>query len=87
MLDDPLQRMILDDVFEEILLLLTPVELEVAALRARGLLDWQIAEIQGVLPAAVSMRMVRARRRIARQAPQLAPYLSEYRLWPGEDGP
>lgn len=85
--DDPLQRMILEDVFEEILLLLTPAEREVAVLRAKGLLDWQIAEILSIRRAAVAMRMVRARQRVARQAPQLAPYLSGHRLWPGEGGP
>jgi FixJ family two-component response regulator len=83
MLDDPLRRMILEDVFDEIFWLLTPAERQVAALRAEGLLDRQIAEMLGIRRSAVAMRMVRARRRVALQAPHLAPYLSGHRLWPG----
>jgi DNA-binding CsgD family transcriptional regulator len=72
---DPLQRLIEREAFAEIVALLQPLDLVVAAMRLEGLTDGEIAALLGVTRASVSSRMRRAGRRIVHLRPDLAPLL------------
>jgi len=71
----PLDRLVQQDTFGELLALLEPEELLVAALRLEGLSDAQIGDLLGVSRAAVSRRMERASERIVQALPELASVL------------
>jgi excisionase family DNA binding protein len=74
-LTHPLDRLIEREAFAEIVALLGPGELLVAALRLEGLTDGQIGALLGVTRATVSYRLQQARRRIMAERPDLAPWL------------
>lgn len=71
----PLDRLVEQDTFEEIIALLEPEELVVAALRLEGLSDGQIGALLGITREAVGLRLRRACRRIIQLKPELAPLL------------
>jgi transposase len=73
----PLDRLIERDTFGEIVALLTPEELVVAALRLEGLSDVQIAALLDIDRSAVSHRMQQARERIAAEMPEMAATLRD----------
>jgi excisionase family DNA binding protein len=73
----PLDQLVQRDTFGELLALLEPEELVVAALRLEGLSDTQIGDLLGIGRAAVSRRMERARERIIRALPELAVVLRD----------
>ena len=73
----PLNRLIERETFGEMVALLTPEELVVAALRLEGLSDVQIAALLDVDRSAVSHRMQQARERIAAEIPELAATLRD----------
>jgi excisionase family DNA binding protein len=73
----PLDRLIERETFGEMVALLTPEELVVAALRLEGLSDVQIAALLGIDRSAVSHRMQQARERIAAEMPELAGTLRD----------
>jgi transcriptional regulator with XRE-family HTH domain len=73
----PLDQLVQRDTFGEVLALLEPGELVVAALRLEGLSDTQIGDLLGIGRAAVSRRMERARERIIRALPELAVVLRD----------
>jgi hypothetical protein len=75
----PLDRLIEQDTFREILSLLTPQELIVAVLRLEGLSDGQIGALLGITASGVSRRIERARARIIAQRPELGPVLRDRR--------
>ena len=66
-----LDRLVRQDTLAQALALMRPRELAVAALRADGLTDRQIAALLGITPKTVSARMMRARQRIAQDLPEL----------------
>jgi DNA-binding CsgD family transcriptional regulator len=66
-----LDRLVRQDTLAQALALMRPRELAVAALRADGLTDRQIARLLGITPKTVSARMTRARQRIAQDLPEL----------------
>ena len=72
---DPLEELVESETFAEILRLLTPGEVMVAVLRDEGHTDAEIAERIGVARSTVTWRMIRARRRIARELPEAARWL------------
>ena len=72
---DLLAELIQSETFAEILKLLTLDELMVAVLREEGHTDAEIAERIGVTRSTVTWRMIRARRRIARELPEAARWL------------
>jgi hypothetical protein len=78
-LADVLEQLIERETFGQIVALLQPEELIIAALRLEGLSDVQIGGVLGVSGAAVNMRMHHARERIMAQAPDLAPMLRDRR--------
>ncbi len=59
----------------ELIELLKPDERVVVALRLKGYYDREIGQQLGITRAAVTMRMVRARRRLAKDNPELADRL------------
>ena len=71
----PLDRLLLRDTFAEILALMTPEEIAVAALRIEGLSDVQIAALLGLEHSTISRRMTRAQERIAAELPEAAHLL------------
>jgi transcriptional regulator with XRE-family HTH domain len=73
----PLERLVQQDTFGELLALLEPEELVIAALRLEGLSDAHIGELLGLSRAAVSRRMERARKRAIRALPELATVLRD----------
>jgi hypothetical protein len=79
-LPHPLNRIVERETFAEIVALLRPEELIVAALRLEGLTDGQIGRLLGLTRAAVSYRMQQAQERIAAEAPELAPAVAGRRL-------
>ncbi len=76
---DLLDRLVERESFGEIVALLEPDELVVAALRLEGLSDSQIGRLLGVTRASVSYRIQAASRRIMEQQPDLAPLLRDRR--------
>jgi hypothetical protein len=72
---DPLERLVEQDTFAEVLALLQPEELIVAVLRLEGLRDLQIAELLDVDTRTVGRRIEEARLRIIEALPELAPFL------------
>ena len=73
----PLDRLIEQETFAEIVAMLTPKELVVAALRLEGLSDTQIGTLLGSSPSAVRQRLAQAQMRIVRERPELAVVLEE----------
>jgi transposase len=73
----PLNRLIERETFGEMVALLTPEELVVAALRLEGLSDVQIAALLDVDRSTVSHRMQQARERIAAEMPEMATTLRD----------
>jgi DNA-binding CsgD family transcriptional regulator len=66
-----LDRLVRQETLAQALSAMRPRELVVAALRADGLTDVQIADLLGITPKAVYARMWRARQRIAADLPEL----------------
>ena len=66
-----LDRLVRHETLAHALSLMRPRELAVAALRADGLTDVQIAALLGITPKAVYARMMRARQRISADLPEL----------------
>lgn len=74
---DPLDRLVEQNTFAEMLALLQPEELVVAGLRLEGLTDAQIGALLGIERSAVCWRMERARLRIMEALPELAVFLRD----------
>jgi DNA-directed RNA polymerase specialized sigma24 family protein len=72
---DPLDRLVEQDTFAEMLDLLEPEELVIAVLRLEGLHDSQIAELLATDSRTVTQRMERAQLRIMEALPELASFL------------
>jgi excisionase family DNA binding protein len=72
---DPLERLVEQDTFAEMVSLLKPEELRVATLRLEGLPDSQIAAMLDIDPRTVVRRMEEARQRIIQALPELASFL------------
>ena len=87
MVGHPLDELIAREACAEILSLLRPDELVVAALRLEGLDDAQIGRRLGMDGPAVSQRMIRAQQRIAAQRPDLASLLTGRRRHPSQRQP
>ena len=81
----PLDRLVEQDTFAEVLALLEPEELVIAALRLEDLTDDQIALLLDIDRANVRRRMEQACRRIAEALPELAPVLRDRRYRPACD--
>lgn len=81
----PLDRLVEQDTFAEMLALLEPEELVIAALRLEDLSDDQIAALLDIERAAVRRRMEHACRRIAEALPELAPVLRDRHYRPACD--
>jgi hypothetical protein len=75
----PLDRLVEQDTFAEMLALLEPEELIIAFLRLEGLSDDQIAALLDVDRATVHRRTDQARQRIVEELPELAPQLRDRR--------
>ena len=75
----PLDRLIEQDTFAEVLALLEPEELVIASLRLEGLSDEQIASLLDIDRATVCRRMEQARQRIVEAMPELDPVLRDRR--------
>lgn len=78
----PLDRLVEQDTFTEMLALLEPEELVIASLRLEALCDDQIASLLGVDRSTVHHRMEQARQRIVETLPELAPVLRDRRKPP-----
>lgn len=72
---DPLDRLVEQDTFAEMLALLEPEELVIAVLRLEGLHDSQIAALLNLDTRTVGQRMERVRLRIMEALPELASFL------------
>ncbi len=72
---DPLDRLVEQDTFAEMLALLEPEELVLAGLRLEGLSDSQIAALLDMDSRTVGERIERARLRIMEALPELALFL------------
>ena len=72
---DPLNRLVEQDTFAEMLALLEPEELVIASLRLEAMSDEQIASLLEIDCATVCRRMEQARQRIVEALPELAPVL------------
>jgi DNA-directed RNA polymerase specialized sigma24 family protein len=81
---DPLDWLIAQETVREILETLAPGQLVVAALRMEGLSNEQIADLLGITHQAVNSRMVKARRRLARELPELAVMIEGRRRYTWE---
>jgi hypothetical protein len=81
----PLDRLVEQDTFAEMLALLEPEELVIAALRLENLSDDQIASLLDIDRANVRRGMEQACRRIAEALPELAPVLRDRRYRPACD--
>ena len=75
----PLDRLIEQDTFAEMIALLEPEELIIAFLRLEGLSDDQIAALLDVDRATVHRRTDQACQRIVEELPELAPLLRDRR--------
>ncbi len=73
----PLDRLIRQETFAEMIALLEPEELVIAILRLEGLADSQIGAMLDVSRTAVGWRMDQARARIAAALPELAVVLRD----------
>ena len=73
--DRRLDGLLRADTLEEILKLLSPTEVIVAVLRVEGTSDEEIATILGVERSTVTVWMIQARKRIAREMPEAAGWL------------
>lgn len=71
----PLERLVEQETFREIISLLEPEELVVASLRLEGLSDPQIGRLLGITSSAVCRRIQQARERIMERRPALEPWL------------
>ena len=72
---DPLARVIERETFAEIIALLEPLDLMIAAMRLEGLSDDEIARLLGRNRTSVTSRMKRTCQRIIHLRPDLAPVL------------
>lgn len=72
---NPLDRLVEQDTFAEMLALLDPEELVMAVLRLEGLSDSQIAALLDTDTRSVGQCMEEARLRIMEALPELAPFL------------
>jgi DNA-directed RNA polymerase specialized sigma24 family protein len=79
MLHNPLSRLLEREIFAEIIRLLTPKELLIAALRLEGLTDTEIGALLGVGRTTVSQQMRKAQARIAAELPEAASLLADRR--------
>jgi DNA-directed RNA polymerase specialized sigma24 family protein len=79
MAHDPLAELLQRETFADIIRLLTPEELVIAALRLEGLTDAEIGALLGVGRTAVSQQMREAQARIAAELPQAASLLADRR--------
>ena len=71
----PVDRLIEQDTFAEMLALLEPEELLIACLRLEDLSNEQIASLLDISPRSVRSRMEQAMQRIVEALPELAPVL------------
>ena len=78
----PLDRLVEQDTFAEVLALLEPEELVIASLRLEALSDEQIASLLDIDRATICRRMEQARQRIVEALPELAPVLRDRRHRP-----
>jgi len=76
---EPLDRLVEQDTFAEMLSLLEPEELVIAFLRLEALSDDQIAALLEIDRITVSRRMDLARQRVAEAMPELATVLRDRR--------
>jgi hypothetical protein len=81
----PLDRLVEQDSFAEMLALLEPEELVIAALRLEDLSDDQIASLLDIDRASVRRRMEQACQRIAEALPELTSVLRDRRYRPACD--
>ena len=72
----PVDRLIEQDTFAEVLALLEPEELLIACLRLEDLSNEQIASLLDISPKSVRSRMEQAMQRIVEALPELVPVLS-----------
>ncbi len=75
--NEPLDQLVEQETFAEMLALLEPEDLVIAALRLEGLTDAQIADLLGIARPTVSQRMQRAQAQIMERLPELAPVLRD----------
>jgi DNA-directed RNA polymerase specialized sigma24 family protein len=66
---DPLERLIRQETFAEVVAAMTPEEKAIAALRLEGLSDRQIGKMLGVYRSEITLCMAAAQVRIAEQVP------------------
>ena len=78
----PLDRLVEQDTFAEVLALLEPEELVIASLRLEGLSNEQIASLLDIDRATICRRMEQARQRIVEALPEQAPVLRDRRHRP-----
>ena len=78
----PLDRLVEQDTFAEVLALLEPEELVIACLRLEALSDEQIASLLDIDRGTINRRMEQARQRIVEALPELGPVLRDRRHWP-----
>lgn len=81
----PLDRLVEQDTFAEMLALLEPEELVIASLRLEDLSDDQIASLLDIDRTTVRYRMEQARQRIVEALPELEPVLRDRRHAPARD--
>jgi hypothetical protein len=81
----PLDRLVEQDRFAEMLALLEPEELVIASLRLEELSDDQIASLLDIDRTTVRYRMEQARQRIVEALPELASVLRDRRYAPARD--
>ena len=87
MVRHPLDELVAREACAEILSLLQPDELVIAALRVQGFDDGQIGQTLGFDRSTISQRMLRAQQRIAEQRPHLAGLLAGRRRNPRRNPP
>jgi predicted DNA-binding protein (UPF0251 family) len=81
----PLDRLVEQAAFAEMLALLEPEELVIASLRLEDLSDDQIASLLDIDRATVRYRMEQARQRIVETLPEMASVLNNRRHAPARD--
>ena len=72
---NPLEKLVQQDTFAEIVAAMTEEELRIAALRLEGLNDTQIGLLLGVDRSVISVCMTAAQGRIAKQVPDAALWI------------
>jgi hypothetical protein len=71
----PLEKLVRQETFAEIVAVMTEDELRIAALRLEGLNDTQIGSLLGVDRSVISARMTATQERIAEQVPDAAQWV------------